>query len=539
MSSLIYPSFKNYIAKDAYVYPAANRSDGGEDNSEKNLRTLTDKFAIKSFIVKRSLPEGDPEYFNITFDSNERAKVINIDRGECSIRGFYLNLRSISADIDDLRLKIDSLYNITILCVTDTAGLLSGDGISVVGSNSGQIVSRGVRLQFLTDDEIVTLDSRYPYLLLGQIRTTVDGHFDPSSLVMDRSRYSFIDSTTILTQSGIPVEDWVNERLEYELSHLSQLNYYLNSEDEDPSSCLQIVPVYDGKGNVISYDIVLVRQTLPGSESEFPPRVSLSEIEQRTRPSAQGEYSSSLDLKDDGSLGSTFNGTSPETARADHLHDNRYVHKIKDDRTQTVQSPVQFDRNITTKEGISGDKFSINNDGSARFSNGKVTVDDNGALNVASLSAEGDITAKRVFNAVWNDYAELYRKEDPGQEVDPGTVIAKVPGRHHAYAPVTEKSRHLVVGVCSDSYGHLLGGDQTSIDENLRNFIPVALAGRVLVKVVKGIAINEGDLMVASSVEGRAMPCTNRQEQSGTIIGKSLESSYGVRDKVLIQVFLG
>lgn len=538
MSSMTYPSFKNYVAEDAYVYPAANRSDGGEDNSEKNLRTLTDKFAIKSFIVRRPLSKDEPEYFNVTFDSSTNARTINVDRGECSIGGFYLNLRSISADISELDLRIDSLYNIVILCVLDSAGLLSGDGRVVVGPSTGQIVSRGVRLQLLTDDEISTLDSRYPYLMLGQVKTTVDGYFDPSTLVMDITRYSFIDSTTILTQSGVLIEDWVNERIVYEISHLSQLNYYLNEDDESPSSSLKIVPVRDNEGNIISYDVVFVRETTAGNEEKYPSEVSLSVIEQRTRPSEPEKYIEVPDLEDDGPLGSSFNGTSSSIAREDHLHDNRYVHKLKDDKTQIIQTPVQFDRSILVKESVLGNGFNINSDGSASFSNGKFTTDSSGNSKVASLTADGDITAKRVFNAVWNDYAELYRKEIPGEVIEQGTVIAKVRGKD-AYAPVTENNRNLVVGVCSDTYGHLLGGANVREEDNLFNFIPVALAGRVPVKVVKGAIINEGDLMVASAVTGRATSCQHRDEQYGIIVGKALESSDGTKDKVLIQVFLG
>lgn len=538
MSNLIYPSYKNYVADSAYVYPAANRSDGGEDNSEKNLRTLTDKFAIKSFIVKRRLPEDESEYFNITFNSDSKASTINIDRGECSIRGFYLDLAPISATFEELDLKVNTLYNITIFCVLDSAGLLSGDGRNIVGNTAGQVVSRGVRLQFLTDYELSTLDSRYPYLLLGQVHTTVDGYFNPSSLVMDISRYSFINSSTILSDDNKPIEVWVNERIEYETSHLDQLNHYLNESDSEPSSFLKIVPVYDDNGEVVSYDVVLHRETSPGKEDEYPSEVSLSEIEQRTRPSESEGYTVISELKDDGPLGSTYNGTFASIARSDHLHDNRYVHKIKGNTPQIVQTPVQFDQNIVTKGGISGSNFSISDDGSASFSNGAASVDSSGNARVSSLTATGDITAKRVFNAVWNDYAEFYRKDNLDEVVEPGTVIAKVRGKD-AYAPVNSDTRGLVVGVCSDTYGHILGGDQTDINENLRNFIPVALAGRVRVKVVQGVLIKEGNLLIASEEEGRATVAREPGEIYGRVVGKALESSHGDKDRILIQVMLG
>lgn len=530
MADLTYPSYKNYPAEKAYVYPAANRNDGGEDNSEKNLRTLTDKFAIKSFIVKRDLPSDEKEYFNITFNRDSTADTMFIDRGECSIRGFYLNLEDISIGAKEVGLKVDTLYNITIFCVLDSSGLLSGDGRNIVGSQSGKIVSRGVRVQLLTSKELKTLDSRYPYLLLGTIRTTVNGLFDTDSLKMDPSRYTFVDSSTIMTQSGLPIEVWVDQRIMYETTHLDQISLYKDPENEHPAAFLKIVENLDEQTREeYPYDVVFTSKE--GTE------ISLVQIENRTVLSDSDQYTSvSSDLKKE-EVG-TWNGVSRKTAREDHLHDSRYLHLIESIADQIVKSPVLFKNVLKTLGGVSGTGFSISDDGSASFSHEKLKFDKDGNVSAFSLTAEGDITAYRVFNSIWNDYAEFYRKDEPGKVIEPGTVIAKVPGKE-TYGPVTDNSRNLVVGVCSDTYGHIVGGDKSSAEDNMHDFIPVALAGRVPVKVVKGALVKEGDLMVASPVTGRATSCTFRDEQYGVIIGKALESSDGNKDKVLIQVFLG
>ena len=141
---------------------------------------------------------------------------------------------------------------------------------------------------------------------------------------------------------------------------------------------------------------------------------------------------------------------------------------------------------------------------------------------------------------IMNDYAELYKKDNPNEVVEPGTVIAKVRGKD-TYAPVTDDTRRLVVGVVSDSYGHLLGGDEGQTEEeNLKNYYPVALAGRVYVKVVEDSLIEEGDLVFASAVRGLASSCNKYSKPcQGTVIGKALESNDGTKDKILIQVMLG
>jgi hypothetical protein len=41
------------------------------------------------------------------------------------------------------------------------------------------------------------------------------------------------------------------------------------------------------------------------------------------------------------------------------------------------------------------------------------------------------------------------------------------------------KNNKAIVGVYSNEYGHILGGDNCSIEENMKNYIPIGLAGRV------------------------------------------------------------
>lgn len=144
----------------------------------------------------------------------------------------------------------------------------------------------------------------------------------------------------------------------------------------------------------------------------------------------------------------------------------------------------------------------------------------------------GDIHATRVYNAVYNDYAELYRRASLSEDIEPGDVIEVDDNGN--YTKSKNRCSNRVVGVCSDTYGHLLGGEnELSIEENLKKYIPVGISGRVVVKVVGNI--NPGDLLISSDIPGVATKGNN--PYPGTIIGKALGHNIGSR--VLMQIMLG
>lgn len=150
------------------------------------------------------------------------------------------------------------------------------------------------------------------------------------------------------------------------------------------------------------------------------------------------------------------------------------------------------------------------------------------------LSVSGDFKADRVFNAVYNDYADNLKSYETN-ELEPGDIICKDPNSD-GYVKSNYDLTNLVVGVFSDTYGHLLGGDKNkSIDENSKNYVPVAVAGNVRVKVIG--FVNPGDLITVSTIPGVGTKALSYVP--GTIIGKALEykDSYDV-SRILIQVML-
>jgi hypothetical protein len=155
------------------------------------------------------------------------------------------------------------------------------------------------------------------------------------------------------------------------------------------------------------------------------------------------------------------------------------------------------------------------------------------ALNVTadSLNVSGTITATKVFNAIYNDYAEWYAKDDNCTAVA-GDVIVLNP-ETGKYTKCASSNSKFVVGVFSDSYGHILGGEILSdMEKNSEKYIPVGISGRIFVKASADVV--PGDLLVSSN-DGTACSCRN--PGTGTILGKAL--SYSNNGKVLMQIMLG
>ena len=81
-----------------------------------------------------------------------------------------------------------------------------------------------------------------------------------------------------------------------------------------------------------------------------------------------------------------------------------------------------------------------------------------------SFVVDGDVSTVnggRVFNAVYNDYAENYEKQDILEIIEPGDIICvdDITGKYRKIRTMSDLK--LVVGVCSNTYGFLLGGEST------------------------------------------------------------------------------
>lgn len=132
-----------------------------------------------------------------------------------------------------------------------------------------------------------------------------------------------------------------------------------------------------------------------------------------------------------------------------------------------------------------------NDDLGRRISETYVTATDSkiqGDLHVA-----GDIYANRVHNVVYNDYAEFFEKGKDSFE--PGDIVALDESADKEQYVKASRDSKVVVGVCSDEYAQIIGGTPSKL-VNEMNYVPVALAGRVHVKVTG--YVEPGDKIVAS-----------------------------------------
>ena len=137
----------------------------------------------------------------------------------------------------------------------------------------------------------------------------------------------------------------------------------------------------------------------------------------------------------------------------------------------------------------------------------------------------GELTATKIYNAVWNDYAEWFEREDKSEVIEPGDVCVWTGNGVSKSSKFNDKA---MVGVCSDSYGHILGGEALeNMEDNNRKFVPIGLKGRVSVNVIGKVEI--GDLLVTSDIPGCAE--VNNDAPQNCIIGKALQGSNDINKK--------
>ena len=140
------------------------------------------------------------------------------------------------------------------------------------------------------------------------------------------------------------------------------------------------------------------------------------------------------------------------------------------------------------------------------------------------LTVTKDLAAAKIYNAVWNDYAELFER---GSKTEPGDLIAiDTTSDTEIYVLANEHTFNKVVGVHSDSYGHLIGGvrpnsDMDFLQYNLPKYIPVGLSGRVRTKVVG--TCKKGDYLVASNIDGVARKYNKETDDSLLVFGMACE----------------
>nr|DAG94935.1 MAG TPA: Preneck appendage protein barrel, VIRAL PROTEIN.8A [Herelleviridae sp.] len=139
------------------------------------------------------------------------------------------------------------------------------------------------------------------------------------------------------------------------------------------------------------------------------------------------------------------------------------------------------------------------------------------------VNNSGVAVFSKAYGAVYNDYAELFPR---GGTTQPGDIIAlDTDSQTERYVRADDTSKR-VVGVHTDEYAMLIGGDLpsngSSLDDyNIDKYIPVSLAGRVRVRVIG--KVKTGDLIVPSKVPG-----IGRAVEVGEVVSPDIVVGYAV-----------
>ena len=189
----------------------------------------------------------------------------------------------------------------------------------------------------------------------------------------------------------------------------------------------------------------------------------------------------------------------PKTLSAQAIYDN----SISGLNSSTSQGAIDELKNLI-------DNFNVDN--KLDLTGGTLT----GPLVGTTITAD-TITANKVYGAIWNDYAEWFEKESVEDTFDFGDICSW----NENGVVLSSPSDVNVVGVVSNTYGHILGGfPLADMEENSKHFVPIGLTGRVNVKV-KG-AVKVGDLIISA---GNGIGKVDNNASIQQVVGKALESS--------------
>ena len=140
---------------------------------------------------------------------------------------------------------------------------------------------------------------------------------------------------------------------------------------------------------------------------------------------------------------------------------------------------------------------------------GNTTI--NGTLTgTGNWTTTGTITGSKVYNAVYNDYAEVFEKS-PDETIEPGDIVCiREDGLVHKVEMVSDLIS--IVGICSNTEGVLLGGAE--LEENQKCI--VGMVGKLWVKT-NNPYLRPGQ-MVRALPDGTVDFTNNRLDKFGIVM---------------------
>jgi len=148
------------------------------------------------------------------------------------------------------------------------------------------------------------------------------------------------------------------------------------------------------------------------------------------------------------------------------------------------------------------------------------------------LNYDGYFYATRVYNAVYNDYAECFKAAEY-ENIPKNRIVELKNNKVYIASPES----NAVIGVVSDSYGYMLYGSEEEIKSGLK--IPVGMAGTLFVDSEENVDVININKFVCSGIDGKARVINfgEAYKYEGCIVGKIIDIDYSKNQyKLLICV---
>jgi hypothetical protein len=234
-----------------------------------------------------------------------------------------------------------------------------------------------------------------------------------------------------------------------------------------------------------------------------------SNLSTGTVPTARlsGTYNISIT----GNADTVDNKHATDFAAATHNHDNTYL-KLTGG-TITGSLTVNNDLTAASNFRVTG----------TTKADGYFYAGSTSPSNTTRLNYDGYLYATRVYNAVYNDYAECFETAVNYNECK-NRIVEIRDDKIFIASPESD----LVVGIVSDTYGFVLYGAEDEIKNNTK--VPIGVSGTLMVDAENKVSKENIGKFICSGKDGKArvVPKGKIDNYEGKIVGKII----GVNEEI-------
>lgn len=139
---------------------------------------------------------------------------------------------------------------------------------------------------------------------------------------------------------------------------------------------------------------------------------------------------------------------------------------------------------------------------------------------VTRINIDGYLYATRVYNAVYNDYAECFLSNNLDYNKIKHRII-EIDNESNIQLASNESDG--IVGIVSDNYSMLIGGSEKEVEDGFK--IPIGLMGTLWVDSEEKVSKESIKLFICSGIDGKAKVISrgNAYKYEGCIVGKIID----------------